>query len=81
MVSHTIVFCCMLGVCFREAQLCIRVISTGVRGGGWYVMCAKSVAVAWLCAHCFDKNSVLDERAISHYLLQLTKCKRFVRSS
>ena len=21
-------------------------------------MCAKSVAVTWLCAHCFDKNFV-----------------------
>ena len=28
------------------------------RGGGWYVMCAKSVAVTSLCVHCFDKNFV-----------------------
>ena len=28
------------------------------RGGGWYVMCAKSVAVTSLCAHCFDKSFV-----------------------
>ena len=26
--------------------------------GGWYVICAKSVAVTWLCVHCFDKNFV-----------------------
>ena len=26
--------------------------------GGGYVMCAKFVAVTWMCAHCFDKNFV-----------------------
>ena len=35
------------GVHFSEAD-----------SGGSYVTCVKSVAVAWLCAHCFDKNFV-----------------------
>ena len=59
MVSH--IFCIMCGckvsgVRFREADTYPLVFSC--RGGGWYVMCAKSVAVTWLCAHCFDKNVV-----------------------
>ena len=46
----------------------MHVISADVRGGGWYVMCAKSVAVTLLCAHW---DFVLDERGVYHYLLQL----------
>ena len=36
----------------------IHALVFNCRGGGWYVMCAKSVAVTWLCVHCFDKNYV-----------------------
>ena len=47
------------GVHFREAYTCILYsLVFNCRGGGWYAMCAKSVAVTWLCAHCFDKNFV-----------------------
>ena len=65
-----------------EADTCMLYpLVFNCRGGGWYVMCAKFVAVTWLYAHCFDKNFVLpfvEERGIYHYLLQLTKCKHFV---
>ena len=47
------------GVRFREADTCMLYpLMFNCRGGGWYVMCAKSVAVTSLCAHCFDKNFV-----------------------
>ena len=42
---------------FREADTCMLYpMVFSCRGGGWYVTCAKSVAVTWLCVHCFDKN-------------------------
>ena len=59
------VVCMASGVRFREADTCMLYpLVSNCRGGGWYVMCAKSVAA--------------DERGIYHYLLQLSKCKRFV---
>ena len=34
------------GVCFRESDTCMLYpLVFNCRGGGWYVMCAKSVAV------------------------------------
>ena len=51
--------CMVSGVRFREADTCMLYpLVFNCRGGGWYVMCAKSVAVTWLCAHCFDTNFV-----------------------
>ena len=57
-------FCLVYGLhgvrcSFQEADTCM-LCSLGFicRGGCWYVMCAKSVAVTWPCAHCFDKNCV-----------------------
>ena len=51
--------CMVSGVRFREADTCmLYLLMFNCRGGGWYVMCAKSVAVTSLCAHCFDKNFV-----------------------
>ena len=51
--------CMVSGVRFREADTCMLYpLVFNCRGGGWYVMCAKSVAVTWLCVHCFDKNFV-----------------------
>ena len=47
--------CMVSDVCFREADTCmLYLLMFNCRGGGWYVMCAKSVAVTLLCAHCFD---------------------------
>ena len=47
--------CMVSGVRFREADTCMLYpLMFNCRGGGWYVMCAKSVAVTWLCAHCFN---------------------------
>ena len=58
--------CMISGVRFREADTCMLYpLVFNCRGGGWYVMCAKSVAVTWLCAHCFDKNFVF---SVSRYL-------------
>ena len=45
-----------------------RQLSANLDRGSWYVMCAKSVAVTWPCAHCFDITLFLD---VYHYLLQL----------
>ena len=62
MVSH--IFCLVYGLhgvrrLFEEADTCMLYpLMFNCRGGGWYVMCAKSVAVTWLCALCFDKNYV-----------------------
>ena len=60
--------CMVSGVHFREAGKCMLYpLMFNCRGGGWYVMCAKSVVVTLLCAHCFDMNFVflfLDERAL-----------------
>ena len=51
--------CMVSGVRFREADTCMLYpLVFSCRGGGCYVMCTKSVAVTWLCAHCFDKNFV-----------------------
>ena len=51
--------CMVSGVHFREADTCMLYpLVFNCRGGGWYVMCAKSVAVTWPCVHCFDKNYV-----------------------
>ena len=50
---------------FQEADTCMLYsLGFNCRGGGWYVMCAKSVAVTWPCGHCFDKNY--------HCLLQIS---------
>ena len=46
--------CMVSSVHFRGADTCMF----NCRGGGLYVMCAESVAVTWLYAHCFDKNFV-----------------------
>ena len=47
--------CMVTGVRFREADTCMLYpLMFNCRGGGWYVMCAKSVAVTSLCTHCFD---------------------------
>ena len=44
------------GVHFREADTCLLCpLVFSCIGDGWYVMCAKSVAVTWLCVHCFDE--------------------------
>ena len=44
------------GVHFKEADTCMLYpLMFNCRGGGWYVMCAKSVAVTSLCVHCFAK--------------------------
>ena len=62
MVSH--IFCLVHGLhgvrcSFQGSCTCILYpLVFNCRGGGWYVMCAKSVAVTWLCAHCFEKNFV-----------------------
>ena len=46
--------CMVSGVRFWEADTCMLYpLVFNCRGGGWYVMCAKSVAVTWPCAHCF----------------------------
>ena len=51
--------CMVSGVRFREADTCMLYpLVFNCRGGGWYVRCAKSVAVTWLCVQCFDKNYV-----------------------
>ena len=47
--------CMVSGVCFREADTCMLY---PLVFNCWYVMCAKSVAVTLLCAHCLDKNFV-----------------------
>ena len=46
-----LVWVCMeSGVRFREADTCMLYpLVFNCKGGGWYVMCAKSVAVTWLC--------------------------------
>ena len=60
--------CMVSGVRFREADTCMLCpLVFNCRGGGWYVMCAKSVAVTWLCVHCFDKKfvfSVFDKKFV-----------------
>ena len=72
------------GVSFKEAATCILyLLMFNCRDGSWYVMCAKSVAVTFLCMHCFDKNfvflgSYIDERDNYYYFLQLTKCNSFM---
>ena len=49
--------CMVSGVPFREAYTCMLYpLVFNCRGGGRHVTCAKSVAVTWLCAHCFDMN-------------------------
>ena len=51
--------CMVSGVRFREADTyMLYLLMFNCRGGGWYVMCAKSVAVTLLCVHSFDKNFV-----------------------
>ena len=49
--------CMVPGVRFGEADTCM-LYPLMFNCGGWYVMCAKSVAVTWLCVHCFDNNFV-----------------------
>ena len=49
--------CMVSGVHFSEADTCMLYpLVFNCRGGGWYVMCAKSVAVTWLCAHCLIRS-------------------------
>ena len=40
---------------FTYLRKCVQLHAFNCRGGGWYIICAKSVAVTWPCAHCFDK--------------------------
>ena len=44
--------CMVSGVYFKEADTCMLYpLAFNCRGGGWYVMCDKSVAVTSLCAY------------------------------
>ena len=38
--------CMVSGVCFREADTCLNLLVLVCRGGGLYVICAKSVTVS-----------------------------------
>ena len=51
--------CMVSGVRFREADTwMLYPLLFNCRGDGCYVTYTKSVAVTWLCVHCFDKNFV-----------------------
>ena len=69
--------CMVSGVCFREADTYACYIH-------WcsvaeVVIDMLRVPCLWLLLGCVRLYSLfLDERGIYHYLLQLTKCKRFV---
>ena len=75
--------CMVSGVHFREADTCMLYpLVFNCRGGGWYMLCVPSL---WLLLGCVCivlmrilYSLFLDERGIYQYLLQLTKCKRFV---
>ena len=44
---------------FREADTCLLYqLMFNCRGGDWYVMCAKSVAVTSLCVRIADDHDV-----------------------
>ena len=78
--------CMVSGVRFREADTCtLYPLVFNCRGGSWYVMCAKSVAVTSLCAHshCLDKNFVflcflMKEESIAICCSSLSTIKCFV---
>ena len=73
------------GVHFREADTCMLYPLVFNCRGVVGMLCVPSL---WLLLGCVRivlmrilYSLFLDERGIYHYLLQLTKCKRFVCSS
>lgn len=60
MVSHILLSVrfawCLVFVSGKLIHACYIPLMFICRGGGGYVMCAKSVAVTLLCMHCFEKS-------------------------
>ena len=83
MVSH--IFCLVYGLCgircsFLEADTCMLYsLVFNCSGGGWYVMCTKSVAVTWPCAHCFIRIMYFSvSRCLYVTICYSYKCMGFV---